>query len=52
MTTMGIASMLFGLIVSSSLLFCGALIAAAAPQVPGLIWLAVLMFWLAMWGRR
>lgn len=52
MSAMRIASMLFGLIVSSSLLFCGALIAAAAPQVPGLIWVAVLMFWAAMWGRR
>lgn len=52
MRALRVGSMLFGLLTSVSLLFCGALIAGLVPQAPELIWLAMLCFWMAMWGSR
>ena len=52
MNALRIASLLFGLLTSSMLMFCGVVMLALTPLVPELFWPALLCLWLAMWGLR
>jgi hypothetical protein len=44
-----IASLLFGLLTSSLLMFCGVVMLALAPWVPGLRWAAGVCMFVGMW---
>ena len=50
MTTLRLASLLFGLAMACTLMLCGAAIAYVAHWVPGVAWCAALAFFLAMWS--
>ena len=52
MRTLRVINLILSLIVSASLLFCGAIVLALSKYVAGLFWLAMLCFFLGAWGSR
>ena len=52
MRTLRVINLILSLIVSASLLFCGAIVLVLSKYVAGLFWLAMLCFFLGAWGSR
>jgi hypothetical protein len=47
-----LSGLLLSCIASAVLLTAGAMLCALAPWNPTLVWMAALVFWVAMWVRR